>query len=163
MKLGLIFALICAAQLTVLRGNSIYLWQYSENNEQSCCLCMSGFDICNPHVACTRNVNVDLKGIYDYITRVLQTEKTATLSIARQLQQAQYYIRHVMKSSVTQLFYKFDEQRPVAFIHDTVEQLKQNEKNVKPAVVGATQDKKKSEELVWQYLVKLGAARPFPK
>lgn len=168
-KMYLIVLIIINAYSSIM-PDGIYLWEYRRNGERSCCLSLSGNDICNPQTPCTRNVYSDVMGINDYITRLLGLEKAGSMSYATILTQAQYYIRHVLGSSITQLMYRFDEQHTVKFFHEMVDTPKPNEKAAKsttsaattPAAGTATVGAKKDDP-VFQYLVKLGLAREWRK
>lgn len=154
-------------------ADGIYLWEYNRNGEHACCLSLSGTDICNPHTPCTRNVLTDIMGINDYITRLLGLEKAGSLSYATILNQAQYYIKHVLYSSITQLTYRFDEYRNVKFFHEMNDAPKQSEKQAKaapgpvgPATSGgaaALTVGAKKDDPVFAYLVKMGLARPWDR
>jgi hypothetical protein len=144
-----------------------YLWEYRSGADRSCCLYMSGADICNPNVACTRHLYTDLSGILDYVTRLLSTEKGSTFSYNKLLLQAQSYINHVLYSSATSLSYHFDpyEQRPVKFLHEIQESNKQD-KSGKSSTSSSTSptaaEKSKADaEKVMKYLVSLGLVRPL--
>lgn len=164
MKKNLIFALMFSCVGPSVQA-SIYLWEYVDLGERSCCLSFSGSDICNPHVPCTRHVYSDLSGIYDYITRLLSLEKTQTFSYAKLLTQAKYYIHHALYSSFTQLSYRYDVHREVTFFHEVTEKTvnKNVDKTAKGSSGSTSNDKAKLEEVVWKYMVKLGLSRPHKK
>ncbi len=148
-----------------LQAHGVYLWEYREEFDQSCCLYVSGLgDICNPNTPCTRNFHVDLSGIFDYVTRLLATEKGSSFSYSKLLQQTQLFIRHMYASSFSGLSYRFDQQRPVQFLHNLPDTTK-NDKSAKSATSSTTTtaaaEKAKGEDVVLQYLIKLGIAKPL--
>ena len=161
----LFFAMFMITCGSAVIADGIYLWEYNRNGERACCLSLSGTDICNPQTPCTRNVSTDIMGINDYITRLLGLEKAGSLSYATILTQAQYYIKHVLYSSITQLTYRYDEYRNVKFFHEMTEAPKQTEKAAKgtPASGGAAASTvgAKKDDPVFAYLVKMGLARPW--
>lgn len=146
-----------------LNGIGIYLWEYREDADRSCCLYLSGVDYCNPNTPCTRNFYTDLTGIMDYITRLLSTEKGSTFSYSTQLKQAQFFIRHMYASSFRDLSYHFEQQRSVQFFHNMQDKVDKSVKSTTPSASTATvaADKAKNEDLVLKYLIKLGVARPL--
>jgi hypothetical protein len=145
-----------------LIGAGIYLWEYREDADRSCCLYLSGVDYCNPNTPCTRHFHTDLTGIMDYITRLLATEKGSTFSYSTQLKQAQFFIRHMYASSFRDLSYHFEQQRPVEFFHNMLDANKSIKSSTSTASTStAAADKAKSEDLVLKYLIKLGVARPL--
>jgi len=163
------FFLIFFGEHTIL-SNGVYLWEYHDfDKEKSCCLHLNGSDICNPQVSCTRSVYFDLKGIYDYISRLLNLEKINTFSHINLLNQAKFFIRHTMTSSIMNLSYRFDEQRAIKFLHEQIESSKQTEKTSKSSnassssVVGIASSFDKKEDIVWRHLVKLGIAKPWKR
>jgi|GEM_PF-1286314 len=165
MKINLIFFLVLFGSFQQAQASSIYLWEYVDMGERSCCLAFSGSDICNPHVPCTRHVESDLSGIYDYITRLLSMEKTQTFSYVKLLTQVKYYIHHALHTSFTQLSYRYDVYRAVTFYHEVTEKgaSKAVDKSVKGGAASTTPDKAKVEEVVWKYMAKLGLCRPHKK
>lgn len=150
-----------------VQANSIYLWNSVQNGEASCCLCLSGTDYCNPQVACTGRVQVDLYNILGYLTRVLSVDKNGTHSHAKMIMQAQYYIRHVISTSFVQLNYRCDVYREIQFMHELTPEKaatsKNSAKGSNSSATTATADKAKADDVVWRYLVKLGLARPHGK
>ncbi len=146
-----------------VQGAGIYLWEYHEDGERSCCLYMSGTDFCNPNVPCTKHFYADMSGILDYITRLLSTEKGGSLSYSTILKQAQYFIRHMQTSSFRDLSYHFNVQRPVQFFHNMPEPSKSAKSSTASASSTSTAaaDKAKGEDKVLAYLIKLGVARPL--
>jgi hypothetical protein len=164
MKKLLFFAgMLLSVQL--VQSNGTYLWEYAGSGQRSCCLHIGNEDICNPHVACTRNISVDLLGIYEYIGRVLHMEKISTFPYAKFLNEAQAYIRKMSGG----LSYRWDEYRlSVKFFHDMVlEQAPgKNDKNksltAATTATDAEKNKQKQEE-VFEYLVKIGLASRFKK
>jgi len=165
MKINFIVFLVLFGTFQHVRASSIYLWEYVDQGERSCCLSFSGSDICNPHVACTRHVQSDLSGIYDYITRLLSLEKTQTFSYVKLLTQAKYYIHHALHTSFTQLSYRYDVYREVTFFHEITDKSsnKAVDKSAKGGSASTTNDKAKLEDVVWKYMVKLGLSRPHKK
>jgi len=153
----------------MMLADGIYLWEYrSRSGEPSCCLALSGTDICNPQTSCTRNVYTDLIGINDYITRLLGLEKSGSLSYATILTQAQYYIKHVLSSSITRLSYRYDQYRNVKFFHEMIAEAPKAEKAAKGSSASAASTTAataaaKKEDFVYAHLVKLGLARPLAK
>lgn len=156
------FKIILMLQLLNLQllASGAYLWQHYKKNESSCCLFLNGTDICNPNSVCTRNVALDLQGIFDYIGRILQVDKGSTFSYYKILNQAQEFIKNILASS-TRLFYRFDTpQRHVKFFHEVAETARMTEKNNKNpnAATTAGIEKQKNEDIVLAYLEKLGLA-----
>lgn len=149
----------------VSQSNGIYLWEYNYFGQQSCCLHIGNEDICNPNVACTRNMTQDLFGIYDYIGRILHMEKISTFPYAKFLNEAQIYIRKMAGN----LSYRSDEYRVnLKFFHDMVlEQVPtKNDKNKSASGTTTTADAEKNkqkQEEVFEYLVKIGLASKFKK
>ncbi|MCX5924665.1 MAG: hypothetical protein NTZ68_04550 [Candidatus Dependentiae bacterium] len=146
-----------------------YLWEYRNGADRSCCLYMSGADICNPNVPCTRHLHTDLSGILDYVNRLLATERGNTFSYNGLLLQAQSYINHVLYSSRTSLHYRFDAyvQRPVKFLHE-IQETSKSDKSGKSSTTSSTtssptaSDKSKADaEKVMKYLASLGLVRPM--
>jgi hypothetical protein len=140
-------------------GAGIFLWESQRERERSCCICLNGVDICNPYVPCTRNVAIDLRGISDYISRILQVDKGSSFSYQKILTQAQDFIAYALQTHM-RLFYRFDTpQRSVNFFHEVAEQCRLNEKSGKAgsSVAGAA-DKQKGEDAILAYLTKLGLA-----
>jgi len=148
-----------------INSSGVYLWEYMNHGERSCCLSLSGADYCNPNVACTKHVYSDLSGIYDYLTRLLNLEKTHTFSYVKMLTQAQYYIRHAMYAPMHQLRYRNDVYRDVVFFHEITDKAfgKVGDKVAKGAVGATAIDKSKLEDVVWRYMVKLGLTRPHKR
>lgn len=147
---------------------SMYFWEACNDGGRSCCLSYMGSDICNPYVPCTRHVRTDLTGISDYITRLLQAEKSSQFSYFQLLNQAQMFIRHTLISGQMSIYYHFDEHRSVQFFHELQQSEKSksdNKSSDKSSKVSlgssgnALSDKQKSEEAVLAYLVAKGAAR----
>lgn len=164
MKKLLFFAGILFS-VQMIQSDGTYLWEYNGSGQRSCCLHIGNEDICNPHVACTRSISIDLHGIYEYIGRVLQMEKISTFPYAKFLNEAQAYIRRVAGG----LSYRWDEYRlNVKFFHDMVlEQVPaKNDKNKSSGgattMTEAEKNKQKQEE-VFDYLVKIGLATKFKK
>ncbi len=144
----------------LIKSDGIYLWQYAQYGQLSCCLHIGNEDICNPNVACTRNIQHDLLGIYDYIDRILRMEKIATFPYAKFLNEAQAYIRK-MAWPGSGLSYRFDEHRlRVKFFHDiALEQtLSKNEKSKPAAPMTDAEKTKQRQEEIFDYLVKIGLA-----
>ncbi len=166
MKKLLFFAgILCIFQM--VQPNGTYLWEYNGAGQRSCCLHIGNEDICNPHVACTRNMSTDLFGIYEYIGRVLQMEKISTFPYAKFLNDAQTYIRRMVGG--IGLSYRWDEHRlKVKFFHDMVleQSAAKNDKNKSSAAAATTTDAEKTkqkQEEVFEYLVKIGLAARFKK
>ena len=160
----IIFLSVCFLSNRLI-GAGIYLWEYRENADRSCCLYLSGVDYCNPNTPCTRHFYTDLTGIMDYITRLLATEKGSSFSYSTQLKQAQFFIRHMYASSFRDLSYHFEQQRSVEFFHN-MQDANKGDKSVKSSTSTASTstaaaDKAKGEDLVLKYLIKLGVARPL--
>ena len=161
-----------------LDAHRVYLWENINTltGSHSCCLCFAGTDICNPNIPCTNNQYVDVAGIYDYIARLLSLDKSACFSFATLLNQAQYYIRYILRSTRT-IWYVREEQRDVVFFDQLIDTCcKPCEKPLKPCdTKSATKssttstsstsstDKQKQEDKVFKYLVSLGMAKPFDK
>jgi hypothetical protein len=164
MKKLLFFAGILFS-VQMVQSDGIYLWEYGGSGQQSCCLHIGNEDICNPNVACTRNISIDLHGIYDYIGRVLHMEKISTFPYAKFLNEAQVYIRKMAGG----LSYRWDEYRlSVKFFHDMVlEQAStKNDKNKSSGTTTPATDVEKNkhkQEEVFEYLVKIGLASKFKK
>lgn len=162
---NLIGALLMVMLVQPLLGDGIYLWEYNRNGDTACCLSLSGNDICNEQTACTGNVATDILGINDYIGRLLGLEKAGAFSYGTILNQAQYYIKHVLNSSITRLSYRKDIHRNVKFFREMVDMNKPAEKAPKvngaqTASAGAAGGPKKDDP-VFAYLVKMGLARPW--
>jgi len=161
--------LICSvfSMSGLLRSDGIYLWEYREDNDRSCCLHVkmtgSQYDICNPNTPCTKHFDTDMSGILDYITRLLATEKGSSLTYSTILKQAQYFIRHMRSSFYRDLSYHFKVQRPVEFFHNMQEPNKSAKSSTTstPSASTAAADKAKGEDKVLAYLIKLGVARPL--
>lgn len=150
------------------RAHSMYLWEANNDEGRSCCLSYMGSDICNPYVPCTRHVRTDLMGINDYITRLLQAEKSSQFSYSQLLTYAQMFIRHTLASGQISIYYHFDEHRRVQFFHEIqlLEKSKSDnkfsDKSSKSSLSSSgnsSSDKQKAEEAVLAYLVAKGAAR----
>ena len=157
--------LISLLSLSVLvSANSIYMWEYSKSGSHSCCLHLSGNDICNPNVACTRNLWADLMGIQEYIARLQNMEKSGAMVYATLLHQADYYIRHVLYGGIL-LSYHTGEARDVKFLHEiAIEAIKSDgKKQSSSQQQGSDTKKQTAEDIVFQHLVKLGLARPHKK
>jgi hypothetical protein len=143
-----------------LYGSGCYLWESNRDHERSCCLFLSGVDICNPYVPCTRNSGFDVRGIYDYIGRILQVDQGATFSYCKILNQAQEFIKNALESGI-RLYYHFDTpQRRVKFYHEIAESARATEKSNKTSNVTTTAaaEKQKNEEAVLAYMMSLGLA-----
>lgn len=155
MKKILFYIILASIYSSSANLYSIYLWEYkSPENQRSCCFHFSGTDICNPNTPCTYNIKTDLDGIYRYIQRILGLEKASSFSFYTTLQRAQYYINHLLSSSLIQLSYRQDVYNTVEFFHD----LAFKEQTQKPEKT--TKDKPK-EDLVLARLIALGVARPL--
>lgn len=146
--------------------NSVYLWESWQGGESSCCLAMAGVDICNPQVPCTRSIFIDLTGIDDYVTRILSTDRGSNFSFTKLLKQAKVFIKYAFATSCIGISYRFDEQRPVTFIHDAPDFTK-SEKGAKQSVgqvalspvitsVSNTEKNKAESSAQLAYLKKLG-------
>ena len=131
-------------------GN-IYLWQTDTEMGGSCCLHISGTDICNPQMRCTHYMRQDLSGILDYVVRLLATEKSRLEPYYTLLTHIKKYIREILSNPYNTLEYHSLEHRPVRFYHDIIDaalKQKDNKQIAKP--------KPKQDEFVAQYLMKLG-------
>lgn len=163
----LVFLVSLFSLYSSMMANGIYLWEYFGNGQRSCCLHLGNQDICNPNAACTRNIPIDLLGINDYLTRVLNMEKIGTFPYAKFLNDAQGYIRR-MASVGSGLSYRFDEYRSsMKFFHDLALEYASSKTDKKSSgttstMTEAEKNKQKQEE-VFEYLVKIGLASRFKK
>lgn len=161
MKKIIIITLIITSFCNTIQPDSNYLWQYTGDGSISCCLHVGGENICNPHVACTKNTTVDLLGIYDYITRILQMEKIGTFPYAKFLNDAQLYIRK-MAIMPNRISYHTQEYHPnVKFFHTMVLEhaSAKNDKNKKTSQPLTDAEKQKlNQKEIFDYLVKIGLA-----
>lgn len=141
--------------------SQIYFWESYRDGGRSCCLFMSGVDICNPYVACTRHVATDLMGIENYISRILLVDKGQCFSYHKTLIHAQNFIKQSFISPIN-LYYRYDEpQRHMKFFHEIQESTRANEKTGKASASSSSSEKQKAEDAVTAYLIKIGIARPL--
>lgn len=147
----------------LIKTNGIFLWEHCENGHRSCCLHLPSGDICNPDVACTRTLFIDLLGISDYIGRILGMEKASTFPFYEFLKQAQAYIKRGMSLSLS---YRYDYYvSNLNFYHDLAAQGLNSSKGDKPKATTSTTatDKAKQDDATLKYLMKLGLAKQIRK
>jgi hypothetical protein len=155
-KIVFLFLLISGSIL--IKANGVFFWEYTSNGHRSCCLHIGNSDICNPDVPCTRTVQIDLVGIYDYIGRILAMEKVSTVPFFESLKNAQNYIKRGWGMSLS---YRYDYYvANIKFHHELASEAAVATKNDKAktalGATTATTDKAKQEEATLKYLMKLG-------
>lgn len=160
----IIFLYVFLSMPFLIQTNGIFLWEHSEKGHRSCCLHLPDGDICNPDVACTRTLFVDLLGISDYIGRILTMEKVSSFPFYEFLKQSRAYIKRGMSLSLS---YRYDYQiSNLKFYHDLAVQSLNSSKTDKPKTVTnatTTTDKAKQDEATLKYLMKLGLAKQIRK
>jgi hypothetical protein len=158
------YQLILISCFFINQIEAMYLWEYRQDGERSCCLFFNGVDVCNPYAACTRNAALDLTRIYDYIGRIMLIDKGSIFSYHKVLNQAQELIKHVL-STHSRVYYNFDVCRGAKFYHEVAEMVRAEAKSSKGSssstTTSATNEKQKNEDAVIAYLTKLGLARPM--
>lgn len=140
----------------VFKSDASYLWEMQTEEGRSCCLHFGYIDICNPYVACSGFAKKDLSGILDYVLRVLNSEQAQQDPYNTVLLQVKKYIRSILHNPYGTLEYHH-ENRSVKFYHDLLASAAMNKtKESKKEVKQTAKSKNQKDDVVIQYLIKLG-------